>query len=96
MFYKLKSGIETFEIVSGPDAGKSYVRAKVYDRVPEGYEHKFEPVGLTSAPADASTASTEPTPPPGCAAARAKARSRTSKAVEKIEPESSEPIEKGE
>jgi len=40
--YQLKPGVENFTVMSGPDAGKSFVRGRVYDRVPDGYADRFE------------------------------------------------------
>jgi hypothetical protein len=99
MTYKLKPGIENFEIMSGPDAGKRYARGKVYDHVPEGYEHQFEPVGQASAPAEITSGSTQDQPT-GCAAARAKAKLRPLKSIGAAsaptdENMTSEPTEKG-
>lgn len=42
--YQLKNGQEGFELVDGPDAGKSYRRGKSYPTVPAGHEHRFEKI----------------------------------------------------
>lgn len=45
MQYKLKPGVESFEIVDGAFAGKKYFRGKVYEKIPPEEKHKFEKVG---------------------------------------------------
>lgn len=40
--YKLKPGQENFTVMSGKDEGRSFVRGREYDRVPDGYADKFE------------------------------------------------------
>lgn len=45
MSFRLKPGQETFEIMSGPDEGKKFVRGKVYQTAPAGYEDRFDVVG---------------------------------------------------
>lgn len=42
--YRLKNGQEGFEVVDGPDAGKSFRRGKTYPSVPAGYENRFDKV----------------------------------------------------
>jgi len=42
--YQLKKGQEGFEMVDGPDAGKTYRRGKSYPKVPSGYENRFEKI----------------------------------------------------
>lgn len=42
--YQLKTGQEGFEVVDGPDAGKTYRRGKSYPKVPSGYENRFEKI----------------------------------------------------
>jgi hypothetical protein len=44
MTYQLKSGVESFEVVDGPMAGRKFVRGKVYSEIPPGEEKKFKPV----------------------------------------------------
>ena len=43
---RLKKGQETFQVVDGPDAGKTYERGVKYDQVAKGYESRFEKVKL--------------------------------------------------
>ena len=42
--YKLKKGIENFQIVDGPFAGRKYKRGKVYeeDQIPPEVRGKFD------------------------------------------------------
>lgn len=49
MPYQLKKGVESFEIVDGPDAGKAFERGRSYKDVPEAYAAMFD---STDAPAD--------------------------------------------
>jgi hypothetical protein len=44
MQYRLKKNQENFTIVDGPDAGKKFVKGKVYESVPTGYAAKFDEV----------------------------------------------------
>ena len=44
---KLKKGQETFQIVDGPDAGKTFTRGVEYESPPKGYENRFTSVKLT-------------------------------------------------
>jgi len=48
MTYKLKKGIENFEVVDGAFAGRKFVRGKVYDEVPLEESGKFEKIKLES------------------------------------------------
>jgi hypothetical protein len=41
--YRLKKGVESFEIVDGPQAGLKFERGKTYSQAPEGYRRRFEP-----------------------------------------------------
>jgi hypothetical protein len=41
---KLKKGREAFQIVDGPDAGKTFRPGIGYDQAPKGYEDRFEKV----------------------------------------------------
>jgi len=40
--FRLKKGQETFQVVDGPDAGKTFKKGVVYDKAPAGYETRFE------------------------------------------------------
>lgn len=40
--YKLKPGVEDFDVMSGPDEGKKYAKGKTYGQVPAGFEARFE------------------------------------------------------
>jgi len=40
--WKLKNNQESFEIMSGEDEGKKFVRGRAYDKIPAGYEDRFE------------------------------------------------------
>lgn len=42
--YQLKKGQEGFEVVDGPDAGKTYQRGQSYPKAPSGYENRFEKI----------------------------------------------------
>jgi hypothetical protein len=42
--YRLKKNCENFTIVDGPDAGKKFVKGKIYNSVPTGYAAKFDAV----------------------------------------------------
>jgi len=44
MKYKLKPGVESFEVVDGPFAGKKFLRGKVYEKIPREEKGKFEEV----------------------------------------------------
>jgi hypothetical protein len=49
--YRLKKGREAFQIVDGPDAGKTYRPGMGYDQAPKGYENWFENIKPEKAPA---------------------------------------------
>lgn len=51
MPYRLKRGQETFTVVDGPDAGKTFKRGREYDRIPDAEKHRFEKVPEAKAPA---------------------------------------------
>ena len=40
--YKLRKGIENFQVVDGAFAGRKFVRGKVYGEVPPEEKRKFE------------------------------------------------------
>ena len=42
--YKLKKGIENFQVVDGAFAGRKFVRGKVYGEVPPEEKRKFEEI----------------------------------------------------
>jgi len=42
--YKLKKGIENFDVVDGPFAGRKFVRGKVYGKVPSEEKQKFDEI----------------------------------------------------
>ena len=42
MKYKLKPGVESFEVVDGEFAGKKFFRGKVYEKIPQEEAKKFE------------------------------------------------------
>jgi hypothetical protein len=44
---KLKKGQETFQVVDGPDAGRTFERGVEYDIPPKGYKDRFEAVKLS-------------------------------------------------
>lgn len=44
MKYKLKPGVESFEVVDGAFAGKKYFRGKVYEKIPPEERGRFEKV----------------------------------------------------
>ena len=47
--YKLKPGIESFEVVDGAFAGKRFLRGKVYEKIPPEEKDRFEQVKAQSA-----------------------------------------------
>ncbi|SDU26693.1 hypothetical protein [Desulfobacula phenolica] len=49
MTFKLKKGQETFQVVDGPDAGRTYERGQEYETLPKGEEHRFEKVSVPTA-----------------------------------------------
>jgi len=55
MAYKLKNGQETFQVVDGPDTGKTYNRGVEYESIPPGEEHRFEKVAKPAPKAEAIT-----------------------------------------
>ena len=42
--YKLKQGIENFQVVDGAFAGRKFVRGKVYGEVPPEEKKKFDEI----------------------------------------------------
>lgn len=44
MSYKLKPGVESFEVVDGAFAGKKFLRGNVYEKIPSEERSKFEKV----------------------------------------------------
>lgn len=44
MTYTLKKGMENFQVVDGPFAGRKFVRGKVYGEVPPQEENRFEEI----------------------------------------------------
>lgn len=42
MKYKLKPGVESFEVVDGEFAGKKFSRCKVYEKIPQEEKHRFK------------------------------------------------------
>jgi hypothetical protein len=42
--YQLKKGVESFEVVDGPFAGKKFLRGKTYKDIPPEEKHKFEKI----------------------------------------------------
>ena len=42
--YKLKKGIENFQVVDGAFAGRKFVRGKVYGEVPPEEKKKFDEI----------------------------------------------------
>jgi len=42
--FKLKKGQETFQVVDGPNTGKTYERGREYESIPAGEENRFEKV----------------------------------------------------
>lgn len=49
--YRLKPGQESFQIVDGPDAGRTFERGKMYGQAPAGYENRFERLKVEVVPA---------------------------------------------
>ena len=43
---KLKKGQETFTVVDGPDAGKTFEKGVEYDKPPKGFESRFGKIKL--------------------------------------------------
>ena len=50
MEYQLKKGVESFEVVDGPYAGRKYMRGKIYTDIPPQEKRKFEEVKKPPAP----------------------------------------------
>lgn len=44
MKYELKPGVENFEMVDGPFAGKTFVKGRAYKEIPPSEKNKFQPV----------------------------------------------------
>jgi hypothetical protein len=44
MEYRLKPGVESFEVVDGPMAGRKFLRGQSYSEIPPGEKEKFEKV----------------------------------------------------
>lgn len=42
--FRLKNGQEAFQVVDGPDTGKTYQRGVEYESIPAGEGHRFEKV----------------------------------------------------
>lgn len=42
--YQLKKGVESFEVVDGPMAGRKFFRGQTYKEIPPGEEKKFEKI----------------------------------------------------
>lgn len=42
MSYRLKKGIESFDVVDGRYAGRRYARGQAYEEIPPEEKHKFE------------------------------------------------------
>ena len=59
MPYKLKPGVESFEVVDGAFAGKKYLRGKVYEKVPPEEKKKFEQVKAESSKLKAQSSETK-------------------------------------
>lgn len=55
MKHELKPGVESFEMVDGPFAGKAFVKGRVYDEIPPSEKNKFTKVeaGGPSSPGSA-------------------------------------------
>ncbi len=71
MNYQLKPGVESFEIMGGPDEGKKFVRGRTYAEIPAGYEDRFErgtdrkeDEGIARIPSESPDALTMPDPKP--------------------------------
>ena len=70
MPYILKNGIESFEVVDGPFAGKKFEKGKAYAEVPPQEKKKFEEVkapGLRSSGAAPDKAAAQTSPARGSA-----------------------------
>lgn len=59
--HRLKNGQDTFTVVDGPDAGKTFKRGVEYEAIPPGEEHRFEKV---SKPAPKASPAITPDPKP--------------------------------
>ena len=53
--FRLKKGQESFQVVDGPDAGRTFERDVEYHQPPVGHDHLFEPVRTNPKPAPART-----------------------------------------
>jgi hypothetical protein len=49
MKYSLKQGVETFDVVDGPFAGRRFLPGREYAEIPEQEKHKFQKVALPPA-----------------------------------------------
>ena len=47
--YRLKKGIEKFQVVDGPFAGRKFEAGKAYDEIPAGKAKKFEKIPAPAA-----------------------------------------------
>ena len=47
-YYRLKQGVEGFDVVDGPLAGRQYRKGVVYDEIPPGDAAKFKEVRDTA------------------------------------------------
>ena len=63
--YKLRPGMEAFEVVDGPYAGKKYKAGIVYRDVPPQERHRFEPAGPVARPRPAKAKKAAPAAEPG-------------------------------
>ena len=48
--YRLKKGVENFQVVDGPFAGRKFVRGKIYNEVPPEEKGKFEKIEKNRSP----------------------------------------------
>jgi hypothetical protein len=55
MQFKLKKGVESFEVVDGPYAGRKFVRGKVYTDIPPEEKKKFDQIKEPAASAVKAT-----------------------------------------
>jgi len=64
--FRLKNGQDTFTVVDGPDAGKTFQRGMEYEAIPPGEGHRFEKVAVPTPRAEpAITPDPKPTPKKG-------------------------------
>ncbi|MBW1777099.1 MAG: hypothetical protein JRJ54_05825 [Deltaproteobacteria bacterium] len=63
--YRLKPGVESFDVVDGPFAGRQFVKGLSYTQIPPEEKHKFEEIqgpGVRDALKKADVPAAKPSP----------------------------------